>query len=177
MSQKIETVEDAIALLKSISAPSRLVQHHRLVAEAALELVKQLQDTFPEFAFNHQLVLIGSALHDVGKIQHQNEIKESGNQHENDGEKLLLSLDVLPELAKFCRTHAQWQFVDATTEDLLVALADNLWKGVRKKELEAKVIEAIAKQTGKDFWDIFIEADSLFETIADRGQERLSRSF
>jgi len=176
MSQKIETVEDAIALLESLSAPPQLVQHHRLVAEAALELVKQLHHLFPEFAFNRQLVLVGAALHDAGKIQHQNEIGGSGNHHERDGEKLLLSLNLLPEIARFCRTHAQWRSIDATTEDWLVALADTLWKGCRNQELEAKIIDAIAKQTDKDYWDVFIAADSLFEAIADRAQERLSRS-
>lgn len=176
MNQTIETAEDAIALLTLLSAPLKLVQHHRLVVEAAQDLVKGLQQVFPRFTFNSKLVLIGAALHDAGKILHQNEIAGAGNRHECDGEKMLLSLGVSPEIARFSRTHAQWTCDDATIEDWLVALADTLWKGCRKQKLEASVISVIAELTGKDFWDIFIPADSLFEEIADRGSERLSRS-
>lgn len=176
MNQTAETVEDAIALLKSLSAPSQLVQHHRLVVEAAQDLVKGLQQLFSGFTFNSRLVLVGAALHDAGKVLHQGEITGAGNCHERDGEKLLLSLGVSPEIARFCHTHAQWSCDDATLEDWLVALADTLWKGCRKEKLEASIIAAIAEQTGKDFWDIFIPADSLFEEIADQGSERLSRS-
>lgn len=176
MNQMIETTEDAIALLTSLSAPLKLVQHHRLVVEAAAELLQGLEHLFPRFTFNSKLVLIGAALHDAGKILHQNEIAGAGNCHECDGEKMLLSVGVSPEIARFCRTHAQWRSDDARVEDWLVALADTLWKGCRKEKLEASVIAAIAELTGKDFWDIFIPADSLFEEIADRGSERLSRS-
>lgn len=176
MNSTIETAEDAIALLKSLSAPSQLVLHHCLVVEAAQDLVKGLQQLFPGFTFNSELVLIGAALHDAGKVLHQGEISGAGNCHERDGEKMLLSLGVSPEIAKFCRTHAQWKSDDAKVEDWLVALADTLWKGCRKQKLEADVTAAISKQMGKDFWDIFIPADSLFEKIADRGSERLSRS-
>lgn len=152
------------------------MQHHRLVVEAASELVPGLQQLFPRFTFNSKLVLLGAALHDAGKILHQNEITGAGSRHEHDGETMLLSLGVSLEIAKFCRTHAQWTSKDATVEDLLVALADSLWKGCRKEKLEAVVIAVIAQRTGKDFWDIFIPADSLFEEIADRGSGRLSRS-
>lgn len=176
MNQTIETTEDAIALLLSLSAPQKLVQHHRLVVEAAQELVKGLQQLFPRFAFDSKLVLIGAALHDAGKVLHHNEIRGAGNRHEREGEKILLSLGVSPEIARFCRTHAQWTSKDATVEDWLVALADTLWKGCRKQKLEASVIAAIAERTAHDFWDIFIPVDSLFEAIADKGQERLSRS-
>lgn len=138
--------------------------------------MKGLQQVFPRFTLNSKLVLIGAALHDAGKVLHQNEITGAGNWHERDGEKMLISLGVAPEFAKFCLTSAQWCSDDTGVEDWLVALADTLWKGCRKQQLEASVIAAIAEQTGKDFWDIFIPADSLFEEIADRGNERLSRS-
>jgi putative nucleotidyltransferase with HDIG domain len=176
MTQIVKTKEDAIALLTSLSAPLHLVQHHCLVLEAACELVKGLQQLFPQFTFNSELVLIGAALHDVGKTSHHNEIYSPGNRHEQHGETLLLSLGISPEIAKFCRTHAQWSSQDAEVEDWLVALADNLWKGCRKEKLEASLVAKIAQGTGKDFWDIFILVDSLFEKIADRGSERLSRS-
>lgn len=176
MYQIVKTKEEAIALLTSLSAPPHLVQHHYLVLEAASELIQGLQQLVPEFTFNSKLVLIGAALHDAGKTLHQNEIYSPGNCHEQYGETLLLSLGISPEIAKFCRTHAQWKSQDAGVEDWLVALADTLWKGCRKEKLETSLIAEIAQGMGKDFWDIFILVDSLFEGIADQGCERLSRS-
>jgi putative nucleotidyltransferase with HDIG domain len=172
----VKTKEEAIALLTSLSAPPQLVQHHCLVLEAASELIQGLQQLVPEFTFNSKLVLIGAALHDIGKTSHQSEIHSPGNRHEQYGETLLLSLGISPEIAKFCRTHAQWSSQDARVEDRLVALADTLWKGCRKEKLETSLITEIAQGMGKDFWDIFILVDSLFEEIADQGSERLSRS-
>lgn len=176
MTRIIKTSEDAIALLHSLSAPPRLIQHHCLVLEAACELVEGLMQSFPQFIFNAQTVFIGVALHDSGKVLHHNEISGSGNQHERGGEQMLLSLGVSPEIARFCRTHAQWKSDDAVVEDWLVALADSLWKGDRNEQLETIIIKAIAQQIDKDYWDIFITVDSLFEAVADRADEQLSRS-
>lgn len=62
------------------------------------------------------------------------------------------------------------------SEDLLVALADKLWKGKRVAELERRIVEALAAKSELDFWETFVRADDLFERIAARGDERLSRS-
>jgi hypothetical protein len=58
----------------------------------------------------------------------------------------------------------------------LVALADTLWKGVRKPLLEQKVIDTIGARLGVDQWSLFVQLDSCFERIADGGSERLARS-
>ena len=79
-------------------------------------------------------------------------------------------------IARFCRTHAGWKSPDNTLEDLLIALADKLWEGCRNEQLENLVINKIASLIQKDFWDIFILADSLFEKIGDRGINRLNCS-
>ena len=63
-----------------------------------------------------------------------------------------------------------------TLEELVIALADKLWKGVRKSELESLIIDRIAEVVGRDRWDIFIPLDSRFEEIASSGHERLERS-
>jgi hypothetical protein len=57
-----------------------------------------------------------------------------------------------------------------------VALADKLWKGKREPALEKKVLELAATKLGRDFWDIFVELDTCFESIAAGGTERLARS-
>jgi hypothetical protein len=51
-----------------------------------------------------------------------------------------------------------------------------LWKGVRRDSLEKKVVEEIARRLRVEVWSIFVELDSCFERIADRGPERLKRS-
>jgi hypothetical protein len=61
-------------------------------------------------------------------------------------------------------------------EELLVALADKLWKGKREQALEKKVIETAAAKLGRGFWDVFVELDTCFERIASDGTERLARS-
>lgn len=60
--------------------------------------------------------------------------------------------------------------------ELLVALADKLWKGKRHSEVEQRVVEAVAEHTGRDAWDLFVELDSLFERIAGTAEGRLRRS-
>jgi hypothetical protein len=61
-------------------------------------------------------------------------------------------------------------------EELVVALADNLWKGKRNNELEYRVINKIANVLDRDYWEIFITLDSGFEEVAAAAADRLSRS-
>ena len=61
-------------------------------------------------------------------------------------------------------------------EDLLVALADKLWKGKRDDELERLVAEAIARDTEREAWDVVSALDSICEEIAAEGPARLARS-
>lgn len=61
-------------------------------------------------------------------------------------------------------------------EELLVALADKLWKGERDEELEKNIIRLVAERLRRDVWDVLIELDSHFEMIASEGAERLARS-
>lgn len=66
--------------------------------------------------------------------------------------------------------------MECSLEELIVALADKLWKGKREIDLEKIVIERISKLINRDFWELFIELDSHFEIIASLGEERLARS-
>ena len=66
--------------------------------------------------------------------------------------------------------------MECSIEELIIALADKLWKGKREVDLETAVIERISKLTNQDFWQLFIELDSCFENIASEGEERLARS-
>ena len=64
----------------------------------------------------------------------------------------------------------------ATLEELIVALADTLWKGKRNDALEKRVVEGAAARVGRPFWDVFVPLDTCFEEIAGGGSGRLARS-
>ena len=174
MNNKLKDVNDAYELLKKLDAPPRLIRHAYLVSEAADLLIEKLDNIGIKLDTN--FVRLGTALHDVGKIIHLDELISKGNKHEADGESLLIANGIEPNLARCCRSHAQWQAMDCSLEELLIALADKLWKGKREVELEKEIIDRLSKLTSKDYWQLFIELDNHFETIASTGEERLVRS-
>lgn len=168
------TNSDAEALLRELRAPSRLLTHVRLVGEAAEAILANLRAL--GVVVDERFVRLGVVFHDAGKILHPAELDGPGNQHEPEGERLLIQHGVEPRIARCCRSHARWAEMAVSFEELLVALADKLWKGVRHTELERRVIEGAAGKLGRDFWEVFVELDSAFEEIAGQGPERLERS-
>lgn len=177
MQNKYHNPEDIYSFFKSKQAPERLIKHHQLVVEAATEIIAGLKDNFPSLNCDYQQVLLGAAIHDAGKIIFTDEITSPGNRHELEGEKYLIELGVSANLARFCRTHANWDDSSNALEDLLVTLADTLWKGCRLEQLEQIVVSRISCSIRQDFWNTFIVADALFEAIGDRGTDRLNRSW
>ena len=175
MSVILQNPEDAFRLLVELGAPRRLVRHHELVVEAASILCQKLSQGFG-VAFHHEAVLLGAALHDVGKIRYPDEMHVPGHRHEQAGQSLLIERGVAAELARFCVTHASWAEPDRSVEDLLVALADKLWKGKREQELEARVLDTLAKRAGLEPWEVFDRLDMICEQIAADGSSRLDRS-
>lgn len=169
-----QSVLDAYKLLADLGAPDRLIQHVKLVGEAADILIGYFQQL--ELEFDREWIRLGVAFHDVGKILHPSELVEKGNRHEAAGEQLLLSNNVDPKIARCCRSHGQWQQLECNFEELVVALADNLWKGKRNTELEERVITKVAQILSQDYWDVFASLDDRFEEIATSGDGRLSRS-
>jgi hypothetical protein len=169
------SADEAIDLLVTLGAPPRLVRHHELVVEAATLLVDRLARLAPTLSFDRAAALVGAAWHDAGKIEFPAEMDEPGTRHEASGEALLLRAGVAPRLARFCRTHAQWT-ADVDVDDLLVSLADKLWKGKREERLEARLCDLVAKATGVTAWEAFASFDALCEDIARTADDRLARS-
>lgn len=164
-------VDAAFQFLANQGASKRLVQHAMLVRDTANQLVCMLQAVgVPVVA---ETILIGAVLHDAGKIVEPGELDGPGDRHEAAGREFLLSAGYPPEIARMCVSHSQWQTVDCSLEELIVALADKLWKGKREDALEAMVIERVARMLGRERWQVFQELDSHFEAIAARGHERL----
>lgn len=166
--------QEAYALLKSLGAPAELVVHLQLVGEAAEEIINGLGGL--KIRFDAEFVRLGVAVHDAGKILDQNELSGPGNSHEPAGAQLLIENGVQPEVARCCLSHARYETMDVSFEELLVALADKLWKGKRVAALELRVIDEAAALLGVDRWRVFADLDACFEAIASRGDGRLARS-
>jgi len=165
---------EADALLKKLGAPPRLLLHLNLVGEAADELIQALANIGIRFDAN--FVELGAAIHDVGKIEFQDELDGPGSRHESAGESLLLLHGVQPAIAHCCVSHADWMATGVSFEELLVALSDKLWKGKREPTLELLVINEVAARMQLERWDIFSKLDLVFEEIAAGGDARLLRS-
>jgi hypothetical protein len=171
---EIRSAEDAHTLLRALGAPERLSQHARLVGEAAAELLDGLAAAGVEC--DRVFVACGAALHDAGKVAVPRELSEPGSEHEAAGERLLLNRGVPAGLARVCRSHARWDAPGCTFEELVIALADKLWKGSRCEGLELAVIDAAAARLGKQRWEVFVALDEVFESVAADGPRRLARA-
>lgn len=122
---------------------------------------------------DRDLVVAGALLHDAGKIVCTSELSESGQSHTEIGEKLLVDNGVAPELARVCVSHKYWDSDGVSTEELVVALADRLWKGKRNGRLEARIVERAARTSLQEPLSVFLALDAVFEKIADEAPERL----
>lgn len=167
-------VVDAKALAHKLGAPDRLRRHGELVAEVANELALEVSGL--GVGLQRGFIQCGAFLHDIGKVLVPEELEQAGTRHEEAGEALLLDNGIEPILARVCRTHARWQGQELTLEELLIALADKLWKGKRVDELELLVIDRVASLLTKNRFDVFFQLDSLFERISASGHENLERS-
>ena len=173
---KMRDLPERVQIICSeVNAPPRLIAHLTLVHDVAVKLVGEIKHTFPELLFDENSVCFGAATHDIGKSIHQSELVEAGNNHELAGEQLLLNLGIDAELARFARTHANWQDDENLIfEDLLVTLADKCWKGKRVEKLESLIAEYIASRTKRETWDVFMLLDDILQKITKDADERLA---
>lgn len=157
----------ARALLETSSAPPRLSAHLRVVHDVAVTLTAWVR---PRAAFDVDAVLFGAATHDIGKVRHPEELSGPGSAHEPAGYALLRSEGVPEGLARFARTHGSWDAPDVTLEDLLVTLADKVWKAKRIPALE----ERVAALLGGPPWETFLALDDELERLAAGADQRLA---
>lgn len=165
--------ELAAEVLQTLEAPPRLTTHLALVHEVAAEIIDALRYDFPALEFDQQAVLFGAATHDVGKASIREELEASGSAHEDRGAELLESLGVPEHLSRFARTHGRWTTDDITIEDLIVSLADKIWKGARQDDLEKILVQRISGAIGKPAWEVYDKLDSWLTDIASGADERL----
>ena len=162
-------------LLSQLGAPPRLVAHLTLVHDVACALTDRLDTIWPALRYDRAAVRLGAAVHDIGKTVHREELTHPGHAHEQAGETLLLSSGYSGNIARFARTHAQWDKDPAVQpEDLLVALADAWWRGKRDEQLEAAVAGWIAQETQDAQWQVFVQLDDIAAELTSMVDARLA---
>ncbi|WUC55373.1 HD domain-containing protein [Streptomyces sp. NBC_00554] len=171
----LRPLPDRVAeLLRKLDAPPRLAAHLRAVHDVAHRLVDWLEEWQPALRFDRDAVLFGAATHDVGKTAHVGELSGPGSAHEEAGRELLLAQGVSAELARFAGTHAAWTGPDIGIEDLLVSVADKIWKNKRVQELEDLVVARLAEASGRTRWEEFLAFDDVLGVLGDGADQRLA---
>ncbi len=158
---------EAVAILREVGAPPRLAAHLRAVHDVAVQLLDWLAVAAPEVGVDRAAVLFGAATHDIGKTLHPEELSGPGSAHEAAGAAMLREHG---DLARFAANHAQWDRPDATAEELLVTLADKVWKGKRVPGLEQRVAALLPGEP----WEAFMVLDDALTRIADGAEDRLA---
>ncbi|MEU3643073.1 HD domain-containing protein [Lentzea sp. NPDC034063] len=164
----------AATLLSDLRASPRLVAHLRAVHDVACELVAWVAAHHPAAAVDRAAVLFGAATHDIGKVLHPNELSGPGSAHEPAGYELLRARGVEERLARFARTHGSWTADGIGLEDLLVSLADKVWKAKRVPDLEQLVTARLARAARKEAWEVFMALDDELDRIASGADARLA---
>ncbi len=164
----------AVRLCDELGVAPRLRAHLTLVHDAAVQLCDGIDRKWPALSYDREAVLIGAATHDLGKTLHPAELVGPGNEHEADGPALLIRHGLPPAHARFAGTHGKLALkADATVEDVLVALADNAWKGSRGEALEEAAARKLAELSGQEAWNTFSVLDTILQRIAKHAQARL----
>lgn len=153
-------------LLEKYQAPVLLKRHLTLVYNTSIEICAQFAKEWANLVFDKQEILFGAATHDIGKVIEINELSQKGNKHEQIGCELLLENGFPENLARFAKTHGNWEDENLEMEDLMVALADKIWKGKRVEALEERLTKEISMRTNTDYWEVYTKLDVIISKIA-----------
>jgi len=78
------------------------------------------------------------------------------------------------ERARFAATHASWAAQGITVDDLLVSLADKVWKNKRATDLEDLVVAELARAAGRPAWQEFLDLDDFLTSVGEGADLRLA---
>ena len=162
-------------LLTTLNASNRLKNHLKIVHKTAEDLLNEMENQWQNIQLDKEAILFGTATHDIGKTIIKEELYNKGKRHEQVGYDLLIKNGYSERLARFTKTHGNWQNEDAEVEDLIVSLADKIWKGKRVHGLEEKLCSKIAEQLDLDFWEILQNMDKILSKIALSADENLKQ--
>lgn len=166
--------DPAAVLLEAVEAPPRLAAHHRAVHDVACELTGWIGERYPAAGADPTAVAFGAATHDIGKALHPEELSGPGASHEEAGYGLLLSYGVHERFARFARTHSSWHEDGIGIDDILVSLADKVWKAKRVRDLEQLLVDRLAVASGEAPWQAFLALDDVLGAIAEDAARRLA---
>ena len=162
-------------LLQQLKAPPRLIAHLTLVHDVAHKLVSEVDRAWPNLDYDRTAVLIGAATHDIGKAVKPQELLAPGKDHEEIGRELLLKAGFPAKHARFAWTHGgDTRESEPVLEDLLVRLADTIWKGVRSEALENRLCALLAARKNEQPWEVLIKLDEIICDITETADLRLS---
>lgn len=165
---------DIQRMLDDLKCPTLLIRHLILVYNVGLLLTKKIKLEFPNLRLLEQEIIFGTATHDIGKIRVKKELSEKGNQHEQVGYEILIAYGIEGNLARFTKTHGNWEQENLKMEDLIVSLADKIWKGKRIDKLEERIIKEISIHTNSDYWTVYSKMDRIISEICLGADERLN---
>lgn len=175
---------DACKLLEKISQESQnldknvnlllLKRHLKLVYNVGLEIVKEISNYWTNLKLLEEEISFGTATHDIGKAMETNELYGIGDNHERVGYNFLLENGINENFARFAKTHSNWTLENLKIEDLIVILADKIWKGKRIDELEERLTEEIATITNTSYWDVNVKLDAIISKIVMGADNRLN---
>jgi hypothetical protein len=144
-----------------------------LVHDVATKLTQRIKREYPGLHFDEQAVLFGAATHDIGKALIPAELVGPGSKHEACGFDTLKTFGISDALARFTQTHGSWNSTEVTIEDLLVSLADKIWKGKRQEDLEQVVVRRISIALSQPEWEVFASLDTILSDLASDADRRL----
>ncbi|WP_436842723.1 phosphohydrolase [Streptomyces flaveolus] len=142
--------------------------------DVAAQLVAWVRQHCPRLESDADAVLFGAATRDIGKALHPAELSGPGARHEAAGRELLREHGVPAGLARFPGTHASWTAPGTGVEDLLVSLADKVWKNKRVTELEDLVVARPAEADGRPARQWFMEPDEALTAVGEDADRRLA---
>jgi hypothetical protein len=175
---------DIVDLLRAANASPRLAAHLRAVHDVAVRIGAAVAGRWPFLKIDQAAIAFGAGIHDIGKSAHPAELTGPGHAHESAGWRFLIGAGISPASARFTVTHAAWDERVITApggtaltigvDDLLVSLADKVWKGHRITELEDLVMAVVVTSSDLAKWSAFIELDDLLARLADSADARLA---
>ena len=149
-------------LLDKWDAPESLVRHLRVVQTVSEKISDGLASMGVDL--DQDMVSLGAAIHDIGKVVIKNEIDGDGEKHCEAGLDLLSGTG-LWEVARFCESHSAYN-EDCSLEELIVAAGDRYWKGARDEALDTMICDHVSKSTGKSSWEVYVALDDVFQEVS-----------
>lgn len=168
-----ELPNDILNMLSQNNAPDLLCRHLTLVYNVGISILDKFAQTWPNLPIIKSEVLFGTATHDICKMFETKELYQIGNQHEIVGYDFLISQNISENLARFAKTHGNWKEDNLKIEDLIVSLADKIWKGKRIDELEERLSKIISETSNDDYWKVYTKLDLIISDIIIGADKRL----